>query len=125
MEYDRIILELLDRVRRLEDKAKELKGKETNISTSQSIENVDNFYGMKRESYTERVVNYMHKVLKSEKEKESVILVSNNLQRASGIKNRIHLVCNTMRHVVRKVKNEVVVDTLGDNSSTYTVRFYL
>ena len=128
MEYDRIILELLDRVKKLEEEVKELKeGKNETAAASQNSNSSDNFYGMKKESQTAKVVNYIYMVLKSEKEKgeESVVLVSNNLQRANGLKNRIPLVCNAMRTVMAKVQNEVVADTPSHNSSTYAVKFYL
>lgn len=128
MDYDRIILELLDRVKKLEEDVEKLKkGNNETVAVSQNPNNSDNFYGMKKESQTAKVVNYIYMVLKSEKEKgkETVILVSNNLQRANGLKNRIPLVCNAMRTVMAKVQNEVISDTLSHNSSTYEVKFYL
>jgi len=124
MEYDRIILELLDRVNKLEEEVahlKESKNNNMNFVTS------DNFYGMKKDSFTSQVVNYIYSVLKSEKElgKEYVILVSNDIQRAVGLKNRMPLICNAMRIVMNKVKNEIMVDTPSHCSSTYTIKYYL
>ena len=131
MNYDRIILELLDRVAKLEEEVRNLKlqlKERAPLSEPRQIEiNEGNrLYVPSSESYTDKVVNYIYSVLeKAHAEgKQYIELVSNDIQRAVGLKNRIPLVCNAMRKTFNN-NTEVVRDTPSHNSSTYTVRYWL
>ena len=113
MNYDRIILELLDRVASLEAEVKALKeGKPLNGDSP---------------SQTDRAVNYIKESLVQAKEEglPYLDLVCNDVHRAVGLKGRHAVVCNAMRKAGHEYRFEVLRDTPSHSSSTYTVRYYL
>lgn len=131
MNYDRIILELLDRVGKLEDEVRALKG-ECKPSSGRPDDAptvlVDpNKLSSKPESYTDRACAIVEKAIRKAKEegKDYVDIVSNDLQHAVGLKNRIPLCCNAMRKVAEMYRTEVIVDTPSHNSSTYKIRYWV
>ena len=130
MNYDRIILELLDRVSKLEDEVKKLKGenpKQEMHDESKDEETEWNACANRRETYTDKACNVIYKKIEeaNSKDEEYVDIVSNDLQHAIGLKNRIPLCCNAMRKVAQFYKTKVLVDTPSHNSSTYTIRYWV
>lgn len=124
MNYDRVIVELLDRVLKLEDEVRKLKG---DTDTANVTLNTDiSKYGAKTKSYTQGVIDYLEALIKKAKEdgKEHLDVVSYDLQKAVGLKNRIPLICNAMRKVMRDYEFEILADTPSQNSSTFKVRFF-
>jgi hypothetical protein len=124
MNYDRVIIELLDRVAKLEDDIRKLKG-ETDTATVTLNTDISK-YGEKTKSYTQGVIDYLEALIKKAKEdgKEHLDVVSYDLQKAVGLKNRIPLICNAMRKVMRDYEFEILADTPSQNSSTFKVRFF-
>ena len=124
MNYDRVIVELLDRVAKLEDEVRKLKGEtgEVTVTLNTDISK----YGEKTKSYTQGVIDYLEALIKKAKEdgKEHIDVVSYDLQKAVGLKNRIPLICNAMRKVMREYEFEILADTPSQNSSTFKVRFF-
>lgn len=128
MNYDRIIIELLDRVSKLEQEVTLLKNQKTSHTEEPEINIVPDYYdsGVRGETYTDRACAVIERAIVKAKEagKEYVDIVSNDLQHAIGLKNRIPLCCNAMRKVAEKYRTEVIRDTPSHNSSTYTIRYY-
>ena len=123
MNYDRVIVELLDRVAKLEDEVRKLKGEADTVTVTLNTD--ISKYGEKTKSYTQGVIDYLEALIKKAKEdgKEYLDVVSYDLQKAVGLKNRIPLICNAMRKVMRDYEFEILADTPSQNSSTFKVRF--
>jgi hypothetical protein len=124
MNYDRVIVELLDRVAKLEDEVRKLKGETDTVTVTLNTD--ISKYGEKTKSYTQGVIDYLEALIKKAKEdgKEHLDVVSYDLQKAVGLKNRIPLICNAMRKVMREYEFEILADTPSQNSSTFKVRFF-
>ena len=122
MNYDRVIVELLDRVAKLEDEVRKLKGENDGVTLNLDISK----YGEKPKSYTQGVIDYLEALINKAKEddKEYIDVISYDLQKAVGLKNRIPLICNAMRKVMRQYAYEILADTPSQNSSTFKVRFF-
>jgi hypothetical protein len=122
MNYDRVIIDLLDRVAKLEDEVRKLKGETDKITLNKDISN----YGEKPKSYTQGVIDYLEALINKAKEngEDYIDIVSYELQKAVGLKNRIPLICNAMRKVMRDYEYEILADTPSQNSSTFKVRFF-
>lgn len=126
MNYDRIIIELLDRVSKLEEEVEKLKGgfKEPKLSQK---EQTSVFQQTKSESYTERACGVIEKAIEVAKVegKPFIDIVSLDVQHFVGGRDRSPSCCNAMRKVAKKYKHEVIKDTASHNSSTYTIRYFL
>ena len=124
MNYDRVIVELLDRVAKIEDEVRKLKGETDTVTVTLNTD--ISKYGEKTKSYTQGVIDYLEALIKKAKEdgKEHLDVVSYDLQKAVGLKNRIPLICNAMRKVMREYEFEILADTPSQNSSTFKVRFF-
>lgn len=120
MNYDRIILELLDRVGKLEEEVKVLKTHNKTIPGELSL-------GDKPLSDTERAVLVIENAINKAKEegKEFIDVVSLDVQYAVGLKNRLPLCCNAMRKVASRYKSEILYETPSHNSSTYKMRYWV
>lgn len=127
MNFERIILEMLERIGKLEDEVKALKGEKPSSSSNNAVFNQDIELGSRQESYTDKACLIIENAIRKSKQegKEYIDVVSNDLQHAVGLKNRIPLCCNAMRKVAEHYRTEVIKDTPSHNSSTYTIRFYL
>lgn len=124
MNYDRVIIELLDRVAKLEDEVRKLKGESETVAVTLNTD--ISKYGEKTKSYTQTVIDYLEALINKAKEDghEHIDIISYDLQKAVGLKNRIPLICNAMRKVMREYEFEILADTPSQNSSTFKVRFY-
>lgn len=127
MNYDRLIIEMLERISKLEEEVKNLKGETVLNNLKIEDESSTGKLGFKPESYTDKACQIIEAAIRDARQegKSYVDVVSNDLQHAVGLKNRIPLCCNAMRKVSEKYKTEVIKDTPSHNSSTYTIRFYL
>ncbi len=127
MNYERIMLELLERISKLEDEVRVLKGEKPFSISQNNVLNQDVELGSHPESYTDRACSIIENTIRKGRQegKEYIDVVSNDLQHAVGLKNRIPLCCNAMRKVAEHYRTEVIKDTPSHNSSTYTIRFYL
>jgi len=94
MNCDRVIVELLDRVAKLEDEVRKLKGETDTVTVTLNTD--ISKYGEKTKSYTQGEIDYLEALIKKAKEdgKEHLDVVSYDLQKAVGLKNRISLICN-------------------------------
>ena len=121
MDYDRVILELFDRIKVLEEKVNKL--------TNENKESIQvNYYEREPEkvNYTQLAKNYIEN-LKNEardKGKESLILVAGDIQKALGLKNRPVIICNAMQQCMKK-NDEILRDTPSGYSTTKKIKYYL
>ncbi len=113
MEYEKTILELLERVATLEVKVADLEGNLTNIGEKPA-----------RGTYTEMVVDYINNAIEKAKERglKNITLTSGDIQRDVGLKNRLPLVCNAMRKCMND-KSEIVYETPSGQSSTLAIKW--
>lgn len=125
MEYERLLLDLLQKVSILEEKVASLEKliNEDNID-SKSITKPE--HG----SYTSMVKEYIKKHIYNAKENglESITLVSGEIQKAVGLKNRLPLICNAMRSAMKELnefKSIVVYEPPSGLSSTLEVKWLL
>ena len=136
MNYDRIILELIDRVATLEDEVRKLKGQlevdskqkaEKEFIRSYKKDEID-YEDLKNPnvSPTIRAVNYIRtRILKGlENNDEYVDIVALQVEHGIGTKMRSPVVCNAMRKDYG-YESEVIRDTPTHMSTTYTIRYYL
>ena len=112
MEYEKIILNLIERVSILEEKVAELEG-------NKKIEPKP-----ERGTYTSLVIDYIEKSIAKAKEngKHSICLTSGGIQKDVGLKNRLPLVCNAMRKCMDE-KSVVIYETPSGQSSTFAVQW--
>lgn len=125
MEYEKLLLDLLQKVSILEEKVASLEKliNEDNID-SKSITKPE--HG----SYTSMVKEYIKKQIYKAKENglDSITLVSGEIQKAVGLKNRLPLICNAMRSVMKELnefESIVVYESPSGLSSTLEVKWIL
>ena len=110
MEYEKIILELMERVAKLEER----------------VDVLENPQKLKpsRGTYTEMVVNYIEKTIQKAKENglTNITLTSGGIQKDVGLKNRLPLVCNAMRKCMNE-KSEIIYETPSGQSSTLAIKW--
>lgn len=110
MEYEKIILELMERIAKLEERVDVLENPQ-NLKPS-------------RGTYTEMVVNYIEKTIQKAKENglTNITLTSGGIQKDVGLKNRLPLVCNAMRKCMDE-KSEIIYETPSGQSSTLAIKW--
>lgn len=112
MEYEKTILELIERVVALEEKVAVLEGNIANRVEKPA-----------RGKYTEMIIDYINMKVESAKKQglNNITLISGNIQKDVGLKNRLPLVCNAMRKCMDD-KSEIVYETPSGQSSTFTIK---
>lgn len=107
MEYEKIILEMLNRICILEEDVKTLK-------------NNTEFNKVR----TDDIVNFILELKKNAKErgKHYIELVANDLHKEFGLKNRMPIVCNAMRKAMQS-GDEILHQTKSGYSSTLKIRY--
>ena len=110
MDYDRIIIELLNRISVLEDKVQAL---EKNVSST------------KQPGTTEiRAFIESQKAAAKQEGKQYVCLVANDIHKALRLSSRIPTVCNAMKQCMRD-GDEVIRETASGFSTTFEIKYYL
>lgn len=126
MEYEKLILDLLQKVSILEERVTilenslNIKGNEISSSISKP----------ERGSYTNMVKNYIKEKIYSARDNglESITLVSGDVQKSVGLKNRLPLICNAMRSVMRElteIESIIIYEPPSGLSSTLEVKWIL
>lgn len=110
MEYEKIMLELMERIAKLEERV-------------DALENPQNLKPS-RGTYTEMVVNYIETTIQKAKDngETDIILTSGGIQKDVGLKNRLPLVCNAMRKCMDE-KSEIIYETPSGQSSTLAIKW--
>ncbi|MCH5180242.1 MAG: hypothetical protein J1F32_03390 [Erysipelotrichales bacterium] len=115
MEYQRVILELMERVAELEERVTFLEN--IGVDMKKKAKPI-------RGTYTSEVIDYIKNSIESAKKKgmNSITLISGNVQKNVGLKNRLPLVCNAMRKCMDE-KSEIIFETPSGQSSTLTIKW--
>ena len=121
MSYEKILLEMLDRIKTLESKVTELeKAVQTSNAQSDLKENVG------KANITERARQYIANQKKAAKEAgfSEVILVCNDIQKELGVINRAPAICTAMYDSMAK-GDEVLFAPPSGKSTTVKIRYYV
>ena len=111
MDYEKIIVEMLNRICLLEEQVKQL-----NESTSRAEVKMG----------TPEIKKYIFdlKVEAMNNGEKSLELVANNIHKALKLKNRMPMVCNAMRQAMNE--NDIILEQPASGySSTLKIRYYL
>lgn len=113
MEYEKTLLELMERVAVLEEKVAVLEGNAVTKGDKPA-----------RGTYTEMVTDYIKNEIEKAKANglHSVTLTSGGVQRDVGLKNRLPLVCNAMRKCMDD-NSEIIYETPSGQSSTLAIKW--
>ena len=124
MDYNKIIVELLDRIKNLEERVEKLE----NAETSQNEKLSDNDFGEneKNISLVQRARDYIDgcKRFAFESGNDNVILRCNDIQKDLGVKNRPVSICQAMYDCMLP-GDEVLEAPLSGKSTTVTIHYYL
>ena len=115
MIYEKIIIEMLDRIKTLEDKVETL-------MKNQSTEQKDDVTHMT----TENIRQYI-KQLKADAKaegKDSLIIVARSIHKALNLKHRFPMVCNAMRDCMNE-NDKIIFQPPKGNSSTLEIEYKL
>ena len=112
MEYDKIILELLMRVKVLEEKVELLSSQDVVTPVKQAG--------------TSEIKAYIMSLKQDAKNRGLPFLVikANDIHKAMGLKSRMPAVCNAMKQCMN-TDDIVLYETASGFSSTYTIRYIL
>ncbi len=117
MNYERIILELLDRIQTLEDKVAELENRVECKNDSQDSVQV---------GLTDRARAYI--ALQKQHAKEQglteIVLLCNDIQKALGVTNRTPCICTAMYDSMRS-GDEVLFAPPSGKSTTVKVKYFI
>jgi hypothetical protein len=112
MEYEKIILDLLMRVKTLEEKVEMLSQEEKEVS--------------KKQAGTAEIKAYI--LSRKQEARElgvpSVTMKANEIHKAMGLKSRMPAVCNAMKQSMEQ-GDVVLHETASGFSSTYEILYYL
>ncbi len=110
MEYEKIILELLMRVKILEEKVALLSSQNAAPSPKQAG--------------TAEIKAYITSLKQGSKERglSSLVIKANDIHKAMGLKSRMPAVCNAMKQCM-KAGDLVLNETASGFSSTYTIQY--
>lgn len=118
MNYDKIILELLDRIKTLEEKVEALEAQLADADAPKGAEEKVNLTGRAREYITFR---------KQEAKlagDAAVVLVCNDIQKALGVINRTPSICSAM-YACMTEGDEVLFAPPSGKSTTVKIKYYV
>lgn len=116
MNYDSIILELLERVQNLEKEVKELK-------EGISVKPIENMTGKTNTQLAREYIQQQKEEARTRGE-GSIVLVAGDIQKAIGLKNRPVIICNAMKQLMSD-KDEILFAPPSGNSTTVRIKYYL
>ena len=125
MEYEKLLLDLLQKVSILEEKVAKLEDiVNTNKIDTKPVEKPE------RGSYTSMVKDYIKEQIYNAKNNglDSITLISGDVQKAVGLKNRLPLICNSMYSVMRELnefESIIVYAPPSGLSSTLEIKWIL
>jgi len=112
MEYEKTLLDLVERITKLEERVALLEDKKP-IKEKPA-----------RGTYTDMVIKYINDTIAKAKVsgQSNITLTSGKIQRDVGLKNRLPLICNAMRKCMDE-KSMIVYETPSGQSSTLAIRW--
>ncbi|MCM1306502.1 MAG: hypothetical protein NC037_06565 [Bacteroides sp.] len=111
MDYDKVIIDMLNRICILEEQVKKLsEEKRENIMKTSTLD----------------VKNYIIEFKQAAKEKghKYIDLISNDIHNALKLKSRMPIVCNAMKQAMND-GDIIIHQTASGYSSTLTIRYFL
>lgn len=118
MDYDKIILELLDRIKTLEEKVAILENQPNNkASFVPSVRGV---------SLTDQARNYINDMKQKARQegKTEITLLCNDIQKALGVVNRPAGICTAMYDSM-EANDEILFAPPSGKSTTVLIKYYL
>lgn len=121
MNYDRIILEMFERIKALEEEMKILKNSRENFEEHYNGIDVPSTRGQ-----TEMVRKYIQSLKADAKKRglDSIVLVASDIHKSLNLKNRMPIICNAMKQCMGDY-DEIAHETPSGYSSTFSVKYYL
>lgn len=118
MNYDRVILELLERIQILEEKVAVLE--QNSISTIESNELPE------KESLVSKAREYINKQIQMAKQEglSEIILICNDIQKALGVTNRTPSICAAMYDCM-SMKDQILFAPPSGKSTTVKIKYYI
>ncbi len=119
MNYEKTILEMLERIKTLEEKVEKLAG-------SNAAFNNNEFMGNRKITMTQKAKDYiMHKKNEAKEHGyKEIVLLCNDIQKALNITNRTPIVCTAMYECMGS-KDEIISSPPSGFSTTVKVKYYL
>ena len=132
MNYERIILELLERIQKLEEKVELLEKSNVKISIDSEVSNNEKMdiiddINQKDIGLTQKARNY---IMKSKEDARSrgqkeITLLCNDIQNALGVTNRTPCICTAMYDCMTNPNDIVLNAPRSGKSTTVLVKYYL
>lgn len=118
MNYEKVILEMLERIKALEEKVE--------ILSDESGTKNGGFTGNRKVTMTQRAKNYIESQKSKAKEngEKEIVLLCNDIQKALNITNRPTIVCRAMYECMGE-KDEVISAPPSGCSTTVKIKYYL
>ena len=119
MNYEKTILEMLERIKTLEEKVEKLAG-------SNAAFNNNEFMGNRKITMTQKAKDYiMHKKNEAKEHGyKEIVLLCNDIQKALNITNRTPIVCTAMYECMG-TKDEIISSPPSGFSTTVKVKYFL
>ena len=114
MNYDKIILEMQNKIFELEERVKVLEERNCHCKKNMRI------------SHTDSARDYIQQRKKEAKDKglNSIIIVASEIHDALGLKNKVQCICNAMYKEMND-KDEVLFQTNSGASTTLKIKYYI
>ena len=118
MNYERIILELLERIQILEEKVANLE--QNNICS------IESKYLPEKESLVSKAKDYIinQKQLAKQDGLSEIILICNDVQKALGVTNRTPSICTAMYDCM-SMNDEILFAPPSGKSTTVKIKYYI
>ena len=111
MEYDKIIMDILNRICLLEEEVKNLKGEKNEMKKKIGTIDIKNYIDALKQEAKNNGIAYIE-------------LISNEVHKALNLQNRMPIVCNAMRQSMSD-KDIILHQTASGQSSTLKIRYIL
>ena len=118
MNYERVILELLERIQVLEEKVAILEDNNSNIITSNSLPQKKSLVSMAKDY----IIN--QKQLAKQNGLSEITLLCNDIQKALGVTNRTPSICAAMYDCM-STNDEIIYNPPSGKSTAVKIKYYI